>query len=118
MTRAAVVVALVLVALVLVGSAMEAAGDVAPGPVTGAGMALLVLVLAIQSWRRRPKASIGLILAVLPVLTRSLVAFFETARLWPHVPIIVLSSGVFGLGLLGAFLDRFQPPPDPPPTAL
>jgi hypothetical protein len=71
----------------------------------GAGLA----VFAVFTLRKRRWAQILLSFAGLALVGRFLPVYFQTAQMWPFLAVVVLGSATFGIGILGALLDAYQP---------
>ena len=79
-------------------------------PVTGLAALVgpVLLAAAVMAWRGHLVGQITLSVSGLLLLARFLPIYFQTSRLWPDVPVILLGSFTFGLSVLGILLDRYS----------
>ncbi len=107
MTRAAGITGMLLGAIALVWGLTTGAGSAAM--VEGVAVGGVVLVLSALTLLRTVWAEIVLAAAGLAVLSRFLPHYFQTYRMWPDLPLLLLGSFTFGLALLGLLMDRVRP---------
>jgi hypothetical protein len=98
-------------------AAVCAAGTAVPGKegltlslLEGLGAAAALAVLAVFTLKRRRWAQVLLSLVGLALLGRFLPEYFRTTQMWPFLAVIVLGSGTFGIGILGALIEGYEPP--------
>ncbi len=110
MTRAAALVGALLGIVTVIGGIREYSLDGAvPILVEGLAVGAVLVITAFLTWRRTGWAQIVMSVLGLLVLGRYLPHFFRSGRFWPDLPLLLLGSFTFGLGILGLMLDRYRP---------